>query len=113
MKRLMIVMALLTATTTSIMAQVPAADDPHHPPQTVAPAPPTAMLTNCAGNQGSPAAQNRRTNCPMAPGDIKSDQGVVSMQGMSHGQAQSGPMQAGQMQGGTMCCGSSNPDKAQ
>ncbi len=44
MKRLMMVTALmLAATSTSIWAQAPAADDPHHPPQSLTPAPAPAQ----------------------------------------------------------------------
>ncbi len=102
MKRLMIVTTLLLAATSmSVWAQAPAADDPHHPPQTAAPAPaqptpPMAMpMTNCAGNHGGAAAESEKTNCPMATGDMKSDQGAMPMhrmmmQGMMHSQPQTG-----------------------
>lgn len=112
MKRLMIVTTLLLAATSmSVWAQAPAADDPHHPPQAVAPVPaqptpPTAMpMANCVGNNGGAMAQDEKANCPMAAGDMKSDQNAMSMhrmmmQGMMHGQPQSGAMQPDQNQGG-------------
>jgi hypothetical protein len=115
---------LLAATSMSVWAQAPAADDPHHPPQTAAPAPtqatpPMAMpMTNCAGNYDSAVAQSEKASCAMAPGDTKSDQGAMPMhrmmmQGMMHSQPQSGATQPDQIQGGTMCCGLPKADKPQ
>ena len=46
MKRLMMTTALMLATaTTFVWAQAPAANDPHHPPQTAAPAPAPSQST--------------------------------------------------------------------
>jgi hypothetical protein len=79
---------LLAATSMSVWAQAPAADDPHHLPQTAAPAPAQATppmaipMTNCAGNHGGAAAQSEKTNCPMVPGDMKSDQDAMPMHRM-------------------------------
>ena len=125
MKRLMIVTTLLLAVTSmSAWAQAPTAVDPHYPPQTAAPAPtqatpPTAMpMTYCAGNHGGAVAESEKTSCAMAPGDMKSDQGAMPMhqmmmQGMMHGQPQSGTTQPDQNQGGTTCCGSPKADEPQ
>jgi hypothetical protein len=53
----------------------------------------------------------------MAPGDMKSGQGAMPMhqmmQGMMHGQPQSGAAPSDQTQGGTTCCGSPKTDKPQ
>ncbi len=124
MKRLMIATALLlAATSTSVWAQAPAADDPHHPPQNASPAPAqatpqTAMpMTDCAGNNGSAMAQSKKSNCLMAPGDMKSEQGVMPMHQMMMpgmmSQPESGTTQPDQIQGGTTCCGSPKADKPQ
>ena len=125
MKRLIIVTTLLlAATSTSVWAQESAASDSRNLPQTAAPAPtqatpPTAMpMTNCAGNHGGAVAESEKTSCAMAPGDMKSDQGAMPMhqmmmQGMMHGQPQSGTTQPDQNQGGTTCCGSPKADKPQ
>ncbi|MBI3703679.1 MAG: hypothetical protein HY244_07515 [Rhizobiales bacterium] len=105
---------LLTATGMSAWAQAPAADDPHHPPLAASPAPaqqtPQAMpMTNCPGNSGAMAGSQK--GCPMATGDVKSEQGGMSVEEMKHG------MMHGQMRHGGShsdhgnCCELSKADK--
>jgi hypothetical protein len=120
----MIAATLLLATTSMpVWAQAPAANDPHHPAQTAAPAPaqptpPTAMpMTNCGGNSGAAMADDQKTGCPMAPDNMKSGEGAMPMHqmmhGMMHGQMQSGANQSDQGQGGMKCCEMSKADKPQ
>ncbi|MBI2716471.1 MAG: hypothetical protein HYX37_18790 [Rhizobiales bacterium] len=115
MKRLMIATALLLATTgMSVWAQAPVAGDQNNPPQTVAPAPaqqtPQAMpMTNCPGNGGARAEGQQ--GCPMAPGDVKSEQGGMSVQEMMHDMMHGQMRHAGSHSDHGNCCELPKADK--
>ncbi len=108
MKRLMIATALLLATTSmSVWAQAPAADE-NKPPKAATPS--QAMpMTNCPGNGGARA--EGQPGCPMAPGDVKSEQGGMSVQEMMHGMMHGQMQHAGGHSDHGNCCELSKADK--
>ena len=108
MKRLMIATALLLATTgMSVWAQAPAADA-NKAPQAAAPS--QAMpMANCPGNSGARAEGQQ--GCPMATGDVKSEQGGMSVQEMMHGMMHGQTRHAGSHSDHGNCCELSKADK--
>lgn len=124
MKRLMIAATLLLAATSmSVWAQAPAADDPHHPAQTAGPAPaqstpPAAMpMINCGGNSGATTAEGQKGNCPVALDNMKSGEGAMTthqmMHDMMHGQPQPVVNQHDHGHNGMKCCEMSKANKPQ
>lgn len=110
MKRLMIATALLLATTgMSVWAQAPAVGDQNNPPQATAPAQPAMPMANCPGN-GNAKAEGQQ-GCPMAPGDVKSEQGGMSVQDMMHGMMHGQMRNAGSHSDHGNCCELSKVDK--
>lgn len=112
MKRLMIATALLLATTgMSVWAQAPVAGDQNNPPQTATPAPaqPAMPMANCPGNSGARAEGQQ--GCPMLPGDVKSEQGGMSVQEMMHGMMHGQMRHAGSHSDHGNCCELSKADK--
>ena len=108
MKRLMMAATLLLATASmSVWAQAPAADV-NKTPQAAAPS--QAMpMANCPGNNGAKAKGQQ--DCPMAPGDVKSEQGGMSVQEMMHGMMHGQMRHAGSHSDHGNCCELSKADK--
>ena len=108
MKRLMIATALLLATTgMSVWAQASAADA-NKTPQAAAPS--QAMpMANCPGNGG--ARTEGQQDCPMAPVDVKSEQGGMTVQEMMHGMMHGQMRHAGSHSDHGNCCELSKADK--
>ena len=89
MKRLIIAAVVLVTTTgMSVWAQAPAAADADKVPQQAAPAQRPMPMTNCPGASG--AMGDAKNGCPMAPNDMKSEQGAMPMHQMMHGMMQGG-----------------------
>ena len=87
MKRLIIAAVVLVTTTgMSVWAQAPAAADADKVPQQAAPAQRPMPMTNCPG--GSGAMGDAQKGCPMAPNDMKSEQGAMPLHQMMHGMMQ-------------------------
>ena len=114
MKRLIISAAvLITITGMSAWAQAPAADADKAPQP--APAQRVMPMANCPSPGGATA--DAKKGCPMAPNDIKSEQGATPMHQMMHGMMQ-GSMHRGddnqsdQGRGAMNCCDMSNADKS-
>jgi hypothetical protein len=109
-KRLTIAAALLLAATSMpVWAQAPAAGDPKNVPQTAAPAQPAMPKTNCPGIGGASAEGHQ--GCPMLPGDVKSEQGGMSVEEMKHGMMHGQMRHAGSHSDHGNCCELSKADK--
>ena len=108
MKRLIISAAvLITITGMSAWAQAPAADADKAPQP--APAQRVMPMANCPSPSGATA--DGKKGCPMAPNDIKSEQGATPMHQMQGSMHQGDDNQSDQGRGAMNCCDMSNADK--
>lgn len=106
MKRMTLATALIIATAGAALAQAPATDDPHHPPQATIPAPqsPAPQLQAQPGQTSQNQPQPDQTPSGMMSGPMMQGmmQGMMkTMQGMMQAmqqQTQPGPMGPGRMQ---------------
>ena len=98
MKRLIIAAAVfITFTGMSAWAQAPAAADADKAQQP-APAQRVMPMANCPGTSGATA--DAKKGCPMAPNDMKSEQGAMPMHQMMHGMMQGSMHQGDDNQSG-------------
>jgi hypothetical protein len=96
MKRLMAMVLMLAATTAAACAQAPAAGDPHHPPQTAAPAQPAPPAP---GQPGMGGQQGMMGDMPMMSmmHDMMRDMPMMNMMRMMRMMGMMGPGTAGAM----------------